>query len=160
MVSQASKYGDRVDENPIAANDIAAAPIHADVQEQRGRWRRLLDALYAGRMLSARREIERHRDVIVFLRRRLVERRAHLHFVPDPDSTAASDRGTAPARWFAVAVDRVRAGLGAARTMMARWRRRLRIRNELSTLSDGDLRDIRWTKAEVDAERRKPFWRA
>jgi uncharacterized protein YjiS (DUF1127 family) len=43
--------------------------------------------------------------------------------------------------------------------VMAEWRRRVRMRNELITLSNGDLRDIGWTLAEVDAERRKPFWR-
>jgi uncharacterized protein YjiS (DUF1127 family) len=160
MVLQAPQYDDRAGEKPVAANDIAAAPVRADGQEPRGRWQRLLDALYAGRMSSAQREIERHRDVIVLLRRRLAERREHLHFVPDPSSTAASDLGTALARWFAVSVNRVGAGLGAARKMMARWRRRVRTRNELSTLSDGDLRDIRWTRPEVEAERRKPFWRA
>jgi len=41
-----------------------------------------------------------------------------------------------------------------------KWRRRVRMRNELITLSDGDLRDIGWTRAEANAERRKPFWRA
>jgi len=34
------------------------------------------------------------------------------------------------------------------------------MRNELITLSDIDLRDIRWTRAEMEAEARKPFWRA
>jgi uncharacterized protein YjiS (DUF1127 family) len=43
---------------------------------------------------------------------------------------------------------------------MAEWRRRVRMRNELITLCDGDLRDIGWTRAEVDAECRKPFWQA
>jgi hypothetical protein len=65
MVLQAPQYGDREDEKPVAANDIAAVPIRADGQEQRGRWQRLLDAFYAGRMSSGRREIERHRDARV-----------------------------------------------------------------------------------------------
>jgi uncharacterized protein YjiS (DUF1127 family) len=43
---------------------------------------------------------------------------------------------------------------------MREWRRRVRCRNELITLCDRDLRDLGWTKAEVEAERRKPFWRA
>jgi uncharacterized protein YjiS (DUF1127 family) len=47
-----------------------------------------------------------------------------------------------------------------AHQIIARWRRRVYVRNELSTLNDGDLRDIGWTRAEVEAERRKPFWRA
>jgi uncharacterized protein YjiS (DUF1127 family) len=160
MVLQAPQYVDREGEKPVAANDAAAAPVRADAQEQRGRWQRLLDALYAGRLSSAQREIERHRDVIVLLRRRLVERKAHLHFVPDHSSAAPSDFGTATARWFQASINRVRAGFVAARKMMAQWRRRFRNRNELSTLSDSDLHDIRWTRAEVEAERRKPFWRA
>ena len=48
----------------------------------------------------------------------------------------------------------------AARQVIAHWQRRVRIRNELITLSDGDLRDIGWTRAEVEAKHRKPFWRA
>jgi uncharacterized protein YjiS (DUF1127 family) len=48
----------------------------------------------------------------------------------------------------------------ALRIQWREWRRRARTRNELITLSDSDLRDIRWTRAEVEAEARKPFWRA
>ncbi len=47
--------------------------------------------------------------------------------------------------------------------LMARlheWRRRVRIRNELLTLTAGDLRDIGWTRAEAETEARKPFWEA
>jgi uncharacterized protein YjiS (DUF1127 family) len=40
------------------------------------------------------------------------------------------------------------------------WRRRIRGRNELMRLSDRDLRDFQWTRANVQAEARKPFWRA
>jgi uncharacterized protein YjiS (DUF1127 family) len=40
------------------------------------------------------------------------------------------------------------------------WRRRVRRRNELMTLSDRDLRDFRWTRAQAEAEASKPFWRA
>ena len=53
---------------------------------------------------------------------------------------------------------RVHAAFSTARFTVAEWRRRVRVRNELLTLSDGDLRDIRWTRAEVEAEGRKPFW--
>jgi uncharacterized protein YjiS (DUF1127 family) len=160
MVLRARQYDDRQDDKPVAASNTAAAPILADGQQQRGRWQRLLDALYAGRLSSARREIERHRDVIALLRRRLVERGQHLHSIPDPSSTAAPDLGIPPARWFRVSVTRVRAGLVAARQMMAQWRRRVLTRNELGMLGDGDLGDIRWTRAEVESECRKPFWRA
>ena len=40
---------------------------------------------------------------------------------------------------------------------IAQWRR-VRNRNKLTTLSDGDLRDIRRTRAEVEAIRCKAFW--
>jgi uncharacterized protein YjiS (DUF1127 family) len=40
---------------------------------------------------------------------------------------------------------------------MAQWRR-IRNRNKLTKLSDGDLRDIRRTRAEVEAIRCKAFW--
>ena len=50
-------------------------------------------------------------------------------------------------------------GFGAHKAM-AEWRRRARMRNELTALSDGDLRDIGWTRAEVNVEGCKPFWQA
>ena len=50
-------------------------------------------------------------------------------------------------------------GFGAHKAM-AEWRRRARMRNELTTLSYGDLRDIGWTRAEANVESCKPFWRA
>lgn len=54
----------------------------------------------------------------------------------------------------------VRHVLVAVRLQVREWRRRVRCRNELITLSGCDLRDLGWTKAEVEAEARKPFWRA
>jgi uncharacterized protein YjiS (DUF1127 family) len=48
----------------------------------------------------------------------------------------------------------------AFRLQVREWRRRVRTRSELITLSNSDLGDIRWTRAEVEAEARKPFWRA
>jgi uncharacterized protein YjiS (DUF1127 family) len=39
---------------------------------------------------------------------------------------------------------------------LAQWRSRTR--NELTTFSDGDLRDIRRTRGEVEAMRCKAFW--
>jgi uncharacterized protein YjiS (DUF1127 family) len=55
---------------------------------------------------------------------------------------------------------RAREALAAFRLELREWQRRIRIRHELTTLSDRDLNDIRWTRAEVEAEARKPFWRA
>jgi uncharacterized protein YjiS (DUF1127 family) len=161
MISQARLYGDRKEEKLAAASDIAAAPISVEAQEHAGRWRRLLEALYEGRMSSTRREIARHQDVIALLRRRLAERKEHLHVVPDQGSTAASRLGAdpTPARRFQVLGKRVRVAFITTRQIITEWRRRVRIRNELIMLSDSDLRDIGWTRAEVEAEGRKPFWR-
>jgi uncharacterized protein YjiS (DUF1127 family) len=39
------------------------------------------------------------------------------------------------------------------------WRRRMRSRRELATLSEIELRDIGYP-ARVEAEKAKPFWRA
>lgn len=61
---------------------------------------------------------------------------------------------------FRNTVDRARDGVAFVRAYLTEWRRRVRIRNELITLGASDLRDIRWTRAEVEAEARKPFWRA
>ena len=40
------------------------------------------------------------------------------------------------------------------------WRRRARSRAELAQMSDLDLRDIGFTRAEVARELAKPIWRA
>ena len=40
------------------------------------------------------------------------------------------------------------------------WRRRLRDRRELATMSDRSLRDIGLTRCDADWEARKPFWSA
>ena len=52
----------------------------------------------------------------------------------------------------------VGATLTAIREVTAQWWRRVRTRNKLTTFSDGDLRDIRRTRAEVEAVRCKAFW--
>jgi uncharacterized protein YjiS (DUF1127 family) len=113
----------------------------------------MLDALYAGRMASTQREIERRRDLIAQLRRRLVERKQHLVAVPEPAGIPAIS-------WVEAFDERLRTALARRRRIIARWRRRVRMRNELAALSNSDLSDIRWTRAEIEAERRKPFWRA
>jgi uncharacterized protein YjiS (DUF1127 family) len=81
-------------------------------------------------------------------------------------STGVIDRRTeisracpTPEQRFPVCGWRVGATFTITRQIIAQWRRRVRLRNELITLSEGDLRDIGWTRAEVEAERRKPFWR-
>jgi uncharacterized protein YjiS (DUF1127 family) len=39
------------------------------------------------------------------------------------------------------------------------WRRRLRSRRDLMTLSDRDLWDMRLTRTDAEQEASKPFWR-
>jgi uncharacterized protein YjiS (DUF1127 family) len=53
----------------------------------------------------------------------------------------------------------VRAAIGVYE-VVAEWRRRVRMRNELLTLSDFDFRDMGCTRDWANAECRKPFWRA
>jgi len=53
-----------------------------------------------------------------------------------------------------------RSAAAAVRRQLREYRRRVRTRHELMTLSESDLRDIFRTRAEVEAEARKPFWRA
>jgi len=44
--------------------------------------------------------------------------------------------------------------------VIAEWRRRVRMCNELLTLGDHDFRDMGCTRDEANAECRRPFWRA
>jgi uncharacterized protein YjiS (DUF1127 family) len=158
MVSQAPQCGGRVDETLLVANDTPAAPVSVD----RGRWQQSLHALYEGRISPAGREIERCLEVIALWRRRPTERKELLHLVPRSRSTPRTRLGTGAtsAPRLQVLRGRIRVVFITAHQITARWRRRVRIRNELITLNDGDLCDIGWTRAEVEAERRKPFWRA
>jgi uncharacterized protein YjiS (DUF1127 family) len=48
-------------------------------------------------------------------------------------------------------------GITRFRDRMREWQQRVRVRNELMMLSDHDLRDLRWTRPDVEAEARKPF---
>jgi uncharacterized protein YjiS (DUF1127 family) len=159
MVSQALQQSDQEEKKLVAADDIAA-PISVDVQEHSGWWQRFVDALHRSRMSSARREIARHQDVLALLRRQLAKRREHLHLIADQRSTASTGLADRGIRARNAVGRRVRAAFVTASQTMEEWRRRVRIRNELITLNDGDLRDIGWTRAEVEAERRKPVWRA
>jgi uncharacterized protein YjiS (DUF1127 family) len=54
----------------------------------------------------------------------------------------------------------VRRYLGAAVGTVQLWRRRARDRRTLQSLDDQLLRDIGLSRADVEAEARKPFWRA
>jgi uncharacterized protein YjiS (DUF1127 family) len=45
-------------------------------------------------------------------------------------------------------------------SQVGEWRRRLRDRRTLATMSDRALRDIGLTRYDADWEARKPFWRA
>jgi uncharacterized protein YjiS (DUF1127 family) len=65
-----------------------------------------------------------------------------------------------PERQFLLHVWRIAATLAITGEAIARWQRRVRARDKPSTISDGDVRDIRRTRAEVGAERCKAFWSA
>jgi len=88
------------------------------------------------------------------------ERREQLHLPSSARSVATAISCPRPEQQTPIRSSRIRAMFTAVREIMAQWRRRVSIRNELMTLGDSDLRDIGWTRAEVEAERRKPFWRA
>jgi hypothetical protein len=60
----------------------------ADAPHRPSRWQRFVNALCKARMWSARREIERHADAVLFWRRGLAERGAHLRPVADPNTMA------------------------------------------------------------------------
>ena len=90
------------------------------------------------------------------------ERREQFYLPSHGKSVAAAISGAwpRPEQRIPVRGSRIRATFISACEIMAQWQRRVRIRSELMTLSDGDLRDVRWTRADVEAECRKPFWRA
>jgi uncharacterized protein YjiS (DUF1127 family) len=141
----------------VSTNDVA----NSDAKYEPSRWRRFINALYQARMWSAQRETERHEDVIHFWRRGLAERGAHLRPVAGSGTTVGND--DAGYRTSAWVTQELGTGVDGAftrvRTMVAQWRRRRRVRRELLALSDSDLCDLRWTRAEAEAENRKPFWR-
>lgn len=58
-------------------------------------------------------------------------------------------------------VKAARRGVGRrAADVLRTWRSRLIQRKALATLTERDLRDARITRADVQAEIAKPFWRA
>jgi uncharacterized protein YjiS (DUF1127 family) len=76
---------------------------------------------------------------------------------PGVDRTAETSRASpAPAQQLPVRLWDVCARFTVMRKALAQWR--ARTRNELTTLSEGHVRDIRRTRAEVEAMRCKAFW--
>ncbi|MGA9865462.1 MAG: hypothetical protein WBQ75_03370 [Acetobacteraceae bacterium] len=49
---------------------------------------------------------------------------------------------------------------GGLAAMLREWRYRIREREGMAILTERDLRDARLTRADVQAEIAKPFWRA
>src|SRR6516165_9331754 len=158
MIAQAPQYRDRYLNDPIIVNDPATR-IALDAQDHRSRWHRLLDMLFQARLRSAQREIARHEDAIVLWRRRLAQRGTHLRAVT-ADNAAAADAAASPVtvRAFEKFGRRLGAAFVNLPVIVARCRRRIRLRDELLALSNNELRDIRWTRAEAQAQARKPFW--
>ena len=69
--------------------------------------------------------------------------------------TASVTRRTAPARWL----DLVQESLVSASDSLSRYGRRIRERRALDRLDDAMLRDIGISRADVELEVSKPFWR-
>ncbi len=61
---------------------------------------------------------------------------------------------TDPVQWLPI-----RQVFRAFLNVLLRWQRRFEDRNYLSHMNEAMLRDIGMTRAEVDQESRKPFWR-
>jgi len=144
-----------IDPNERTAHE-PAFELAQDVHDQRGWWKRFLNALFQSRMWSAQRETERHSDWILFWRRGLAERGAHLRPVANESTEASLDALASHGQRSA----NVGGSFIRMRQILERWRKRVLMRRELMGLSASDLHDIRWTRAEVEAEGRKPFWRA
>lgn len=51
------------------------------------------------------------------------------------------------------------AGLGQALALLRRWRRRVYERRLLARFGERDLRDLALTRADIQREIAKPFWR-
>jgi uncharacterized protein YjiS (DUF1127 family) len=82
--------------------------------------------------------------------------------VSSPSSFAAP----AMFRWASILSETARSSLGAAAMsvehaadLLVSWRRRAADRQHLLTLDDGMLRDIGLSRADVEVEAGKPFWR-
>jgi uncharacterized protein YjiS (DUF1127 family) len=133
-----------------SAFQALSIPVPPSARSARGRLRRLYDAIIESRQRKAAHDIARylhsHGNAFALNRRQAGKL----------STTAAS---ALPEQRYHAGWERLRATFVTAREVVSQWRRRVRMRTELATLSNGDLRDIRWTKAEVEAERRKPFWR-
>jgi uncharacterized protein YjiS (DUF1127 family) len=159
MIAQAPQHREQYLSKPVVANDLAARTA-LDAQDHRDRWHRLLDTLFQARLRSAQREIARHEDAIVLWRRRLAQRGAHLRTVT-AGNAAVADAAVSPAtvQPFEKFCGRLGAVFANMPAIVAQCRRRVRLRGELLALSDNELRDIRWTRAEAEAQARKPFWR-
>ena len=142
----------------VRANNSGNRPFTK--QQHPSRWHRLIDALHWGRMGSAQREIKRHQDAILFWRRGLAERKAHLRAVSSRTARAANAVAyRVPGGRFGAFGTQIGRGFINMRAMVKEWRRRI-LRCELLSLNDVELRDIRWTRSEAQEEARKPFWRA
>jgi uncharacterized protein YjiS (DUF1127 family) len=72
------------------------------------------------------------------------------------DQAPSVSRRTAPARW----IGNVRTALVTASDDLARFGRRIRERRALDRLDDAMLRDIGISRADVELEVSKPFWRS
>src|SRR5262245_48210830 len=123
--------------------------------------KRLLEVFYESRMRKAVREINRHRDAIDALQKRLSERQARprLRVISPIAISTSRDAGnsSAPSRSHARGCEST--ATHSVRHMISEWRQRHRTRQELMTLNYYELRDLGMTPAEAQALARRPFWR-
>jgi uncharacterized protein YjiS (DUF1127 family) len=81
-------------------------------------------------------------------------------------SSTSSFDPSGTSRWAGVLSEGARTALAAAAMpieraadLFVRWRRRVADREHLLTLDDGMLRDIGLSRADIEVEASKPFWR-
>jgi uncharacterized protein YjiS (DUF1127 family) len=122
---------------------------------------RLLEGFYESRMRRAALEINRHRDVIDALQKRLSERQARprLRVISPIAISTSRDAGNSSAPSRSRARGRMSTATHSVRQIISEWRRRHRMRQELITLNYYELRDLGMAPAEAQALARKPFWR-
>jgi uncharacterized protein YjiS (DUF1127 family) len=151
-----------IERNVGATHHPVSESAGPEAHDQEGWWQRIANALFQSRMWSAQREIERHQERILFWRRGLAKRGAHLRPVANNTTEVSVHAVAAHSRMQGFVVSSFEVGRAFMRmpALLERWRKRVRARRELLALSDRDLHEIRWTRAEAEAEGRKPFWRA
>ena len=93
-----------------------------------------------------------------------MRRRSSIALQPFPGLPRSGDfqvgeRIAEPTRLLDGAIARARQRIGFVAATIVEWRRRRRSRLELMARSDRELLDLAMTRAAVEVEAGKPFWR-